>query len=47
LCEILLTKKKELFKKYNYEFEIVSMSDVKYGTVHNKKGLNIKGYWKM
>jgi homoserine dehydrogenase len=43
LCEILLSKKKELLKKYNYEFEMVSVNDLKFGTVHNKRGLDIKG----
>lgn len=41
LCEILLSKKNELFKKYNYEFELVSVNDLRYGTVHNKRGLDI------
>lgn len=42
LCEILSQKKKELLNKYNYEFDIVSVSDVKYGTVNNPKGLDVK-----
>lgn len=42
LCEILLNKKNELKKNYNCEFDIVAVSDIKYGTVFNKKGLSIK-----
>ena len=42
LCEILIEKKKELFKKYGYEFEVVSVSDFKYGTINNPKGLDLK-----
>ncbi len=42
LCEILLNKKKELKKKYNYEYEVVAINDIKYGTVYNPQGLNIK-----
>lgn len=42
LCEILTEKKKELKKKYNYEFNIVAVNDIKYGTVYNAKGLDVK-----
>jgi len=42
LCEILLNKKKELKNKYKYEFDIVAVSDVKFGTVYDQKGLDIK-----
>jgi len=42
LCEILIQKKKELRKKYNYDFNIVSISDFKYGTINNSKGLDLK-----
>jgi homoserine dehydrogenase len=42
LCEILLNKKKELYKKYQYEFDIVAVSDVKFGTVYDSKGLDLK-----
>ncbi len=42
LCEILIQKKKELQKKYNYEYDVVSISDAKYGTINNSKGLDLK-----
>ncbi|MEJ5352571.1 MAG: homoserine dehydrogenase [Melioribacteraceae bacterium] len=42
LCEILINKKKELKKNYNYEYEVVAINDIKYGTVYNPKGLNLK-----
>ncbi|MEG8946911.1 homoserine dehydrogenase [Rosettibacter firmus] len=42
LCEILLSKRNELKKNYNYEFDIVAISDIKYGTVFNPSGLNIR-----
>lgn len=42
LCEILLNKKKELRKTFNYEYEVISISDMKFGTVNNPKGLNLK-----
>ncbi|MCX7797574.1 MAG: homoserine dehydrogenase [Melioribacter sp.] len=46
LCEILLNKKNELKKNYNYEFDIVAINDIKYGTAYNPKGLNIKNLLK-
>ena len=42
LCKILIEKKKELRKKYSYEFEVVSISDFKFGTINNSKGLDLK-----
>lgn len=42
LCEILLNKKKELSRNYQYEFDVVAVSDVKFGTVYDSKGLDIK-----
>jgi homoserine dehydrogenase len=36
-----LAKKKELYKKYNYEFDIVAVNDIRFGTVYNSKGLDI------
>ena len=42
LCEILIKKKKELLKKYNYEFDVVSINDLKFGTINNSKGLDLK-----
>lgn len=42
LCETLIEKKKELIKKYNYEYEVVSISDAKFGTINNSKGLELK-----
>ncbi len=42
LCEILIDKKNELAKKYNYHYEIVAVSDIRFGTVYNPNGLNLK-----
>ncbi len=42
LCEILLNKKKELLKNYGYDYDVVAVSDIRFGTVYNPKGLNIK-----
>lgn len=42
LCEILLKKKNELLKKFQYDFDIVAVNDIKYGTVYNPKGLDTK-----
>jgi homoserine dehydrogenase len=42
LCEIFLEKKKELYKNYKYEFNIVAVNDIRFGTVYNSKGLDIK-----
>ncbi|MGK9477489.1 homoserine dehydrogenase [Melioribacter sp. OK-6-Me] len=42
LCEILINKKNELAKKYNYHYEIVAVSDIRFGTVYNPEGLNLK-----
>lgn len=41
LAEILLEKKLELQDKYGYEFDIVGISDIAYGTVYNPDGLDI------
>ncbi|AFN73485.1 homoserine dehydrogenase [Melioribacter roseus P3M-2] len=42
LCEILINKKNELAKKYNYRYEIVAVSDLRFGSVYNPDGLNLK-----
>ncbi|MGK9368063.1 homoserine dehydrogenase [Melioribacter sp. Ez-97] len=42
LCEILINKKNELAKKYNYRYEIVAVSDLRFGVVYNPEGLNLK-----
>ncbi len=42
LCEILIKKKKELKKEYDFEYDVVSISDAKYGTINNSKGLDLK-----
>ncbi len=42
LSEILLKKRTELKQRYNYEFEIVAISDLAWGTVYNPDGLDIK-----
>jgi len=41
LAEILIEKKLELQDKYGYEFDIVGISDIAYGTVYNPDGLDI------
>lgn len=41
LCEILLQKKNELKKNYGYEYDVVAVTDMKFGTVYNPKGLNL------
>lgn len=42
LCEILIQKKKELKKEYDFEYDVVSISDAKYGTINNSDGLDLK-----
>ncbi len=42
LCEILLSKKELLKTKYNFNFEIVAISDLTKGAVFNPDGLDIK-----
>ncbi len=42
LCEILLSKKEYLKSKYNFEGEIVAISDVLKGAVYCKDGLDIQ-----
>lgn len=41
LAEILIEKRPELQDKYGYEFDIVGISDIAYGTVYNPGGLDI------
>ncbi len=41
-CEILLNKKNELKKNYDFDYKIVAIHDIKYGTVFYPNGLNIK-----
>jgi len=41
LAEILLDKQVDLKERYNYEFDIVGISDIAYGTVYNPDGLDI------
>lgn len=41
LAEILLDKKEYLKKRYQYEFDIVAVSDIAYGTAYNPDGLDI------
>ncbi len=42
LCEILINKKKELRKIFNYEYDVVAISDAKFGTINNPNGLDLK-----
>jgi len=41
LAEILLSKEQELKEKYGYEFNIVGISDIAWGTAYNPDGLDI------
>jgi len=41
LTEILLEKKNSLATQYSFNFEIVGISDLNYGTAYNPNGLNI------
>jgi homoserine dehydrogenase len=41
LAEILIQKEQELKDRYNYEFDLVAVSDIAFGTVYNPDGLNI------
>ena len=41
LAEILLNKEELLKEKYGYEFDIVGISDIAYGTVYNPEGLDV------
>ncbi|MCP4220662.1 MAG: homoserine dehydrogenase [bacterium] len=43
LAEILLDKEQELIKRYGYEFDIVGISDIAWGTAYNPDGLNVPG----
>ncbi len=42
LAEILLKKRDDLKTRYGYEFDIVGIADISWGTVYNPKGLNIE-----
>lgn len=41
LAEILLSKKEELAHRYGYQFDIVGISDIAWGTVYNPSGLDV------
>ncbi len=41
ICEILLQKKEQLKKQYNFDFEVVAVSDFNNGNVYNPNGLDI------
>lgn len=41
LAEILLSKRLELLKHYGFDFDIVAISDLTFGTAFNPKGLDI------
>lgn len=41
LAEILLDKKEYLNKHYGYEFDIVAVSDIAFGTAYNPDGLDV------
>jgi homoserine dehydrogenase len=42
LSEILLEKKQMLSKKYNFNFQVVAISDIKKGSIYNKEGLDLE-----
>ncbi len=41
ICDILLQKKEQLKKQYNFDFEVVAVSDFNNGNVYNPNGLDI------
>ncbi|MCK4836700.1 MAG: homoserine dehydrogenase [Candidatus Aminicenantes bacterium] len=41
LAEILLSKRRYLMEKYGFDFDIVGISDIAWGTVFNPNGLNM------
>jgi len=41
LCEILEKKRKYLLNNYGYDFDVVAVSDLRFGTVCNANGLSI------
>jgi homoserine dehydrogenase len=41
LAEILLNKEKELKERYGYEYAVVGISDIAWGTVYNPDGLDL------
>ncbi len=42
LAEILISKRDFLKKKYEFEFDVVGVSDLMWGTVYNPDGLNLE-----
>ena len=42
LCEILEEKRQNLLDEYDYDFDIVAVSDVRFGTAYNPDGLDIQ-----
>lgn len=42
LSEILLEKKQMLASKYNFNFQVVAISDIKKGSIYNKNGLDLE-----
>ncbi|MBS3781862.1 MAG: homoserine dehydrogenase [Candidatus Thermoplasmatota archaeon] len=41
LAEILYSKEEELREKYDFEFEVLAISDVKLGSIYNKDGVDL------
>ncbi|HOV12272.1 MAG TPA: hypothetical protein PLL90_10980, partial [Bacteroidales bacterium] len=41
LTEILLTKKKYLKDTYKFDYDMVAVADITYGTCYNPQGLDI------
>ncbi|MEF8873623.1 MAG: homoserine dehydrogenase [Candidatus Thermoplasmatota archaeon] len=42
LAEILLKKKEHLEEKYDFDFEVVAISDIKLGSIYNSSGLDME-----
>ena len=42
LAKILVDKEELLKRKYNFEYNVVAVSDIKKGSVYNENGLNLK-----
>ena len=41
VCEILKNKRQELKKKYGFEFDVVAVSDLHYGSIYDPEGLDL------
>jgi len=41
LAQILHQKKEKLKERYDFDFEVLAISDVKLGSIYNEKGLDL------